>query len=283
MVEAISQNLNFSNALGLLGIIVGYYFYLKSKPKTLLIYIIKETTIISVDGNEFSDMLEIRFQGVIVPRVTAAKVVVWNSGNTSIDPNEFLIGRELKIAGAPDAEIISSQIIKTLKPENLVSLHSTENHSQLSAHFEVIRPGEGFVMDFLHTGANGYFGLTGSLKNKDNFIRREPMMFDSNGFISSPFPGKKLFFPILIIIVIAAVSMFGAILMLLFCTLLELVAEFMVSKGFVLFNLGFITDGSLQYYLTRLTAVGIALFLANDAYLSWRRRPAKDLIVAFNG
>lgn len=283
MVEAIYQNLNFSNALGLLGILVGFYFYLKSKAKTLLIYVIKETTIISIDGSEFSDKLEIRFDGVVVPRVTAAKMVVWNAGNTSIEPIEFLVGRELEIFGLNDAEVISSQIIKTLKPENLVSLHSGESHSQLSAHFEVIRPGEGFVMDFLHTGEKGAFGLTGSLKKKDRFIRREAMMFDSNEFISSPMPGKKFIFPILLIVLIASVSAAGAILTYLFCTLLELIAEFMVSKGFALFNLGFVTEGSLQYYLTRLTAVVIALVLTNDAYFSWRRRPAKELIDAFNG
>jgi hypothetical protein len=283
MVEAISQNLNFSNALGILGILVGYYFYLKSKPKTLLIYLMKETTIISVDGNDFSDKLEIRFDGVVVPRVTATKVVVWNAGNTSLEPKDFLVGRELKLSGAQDATVISTQIIKTLKPENLISLHRAESDSQLSAHFEVIRAGEGFVMDFLHTGANGSFKLTGSLKKKDKFIRREPMMFDSNGFITSPVPGKKFLFPLLLLAMTVFASALGGFFMYVLCDLLKYIVGIAVSNGVKILDIAFVTNGSLQYYLSRLTAVAIALFLVNDTYQSWRRRPASDLIAAYYG
>lgn len=281
MLEVVKANFNVGNILGVLGILVGYYFYVKAKISDRISYVISETTIVGVKGVEFSEQLEIIFAGIKVPRVTASKLIIWNSGNTSLGPTDFLSGSPLGIDIHGEAKILEANIVLSDKAEN-ASTVEVNDAASAAVVFDVIRPGEGLVLRVLHSGAEDALRLSGSLKRTSQSIYKLPMLFDSRAFIGPNFPARKMFFPLFILLLTIVASAVVGIILAVAVDISQFLLKMLSSKGFTLFDIGPLVDQDWPTYAGGGGFILCTLFLLQDSYRSWRSMPSKRLVDAFN-
>lgn len=199
LANFILENINIGNGLGILGILVGYYLYSKSKTKYRLHYVVRETSVVSLSGPEISEYLEIFFTGRKVPRVTSSKIILWNTGNAPISPEDFLSENLLKVSFAENqAEVLEASVLEADTPENGARVRVDENNSVV-LEYEVIRPKEGVVLEILHTGSSGSIKLSGKIRRESHLIYRSSSLFDSDELFHPLFPFKRVAFPVVLL------------------------------------------------------------------------------------
>ncbi len=193
MWQSIIDNINVSNGIGVIGIAIGYYLYAKAKPFDSITYMVEETSIISVD-EKYGEKLEVVFDGKAVPRVTAARLLLWNTGNAPIEPQDFLANTPLHIASRGGVDILSYKVIEAAARENVTDLSAVQEQGLLRVQFDVIRPREGFLCELLHTGAKGDLGVGGLLRRSSKGIQRTSGFMDGSSLFGSKSKLTRLMF-----------------------------------------------------------------------------------------
>lgn len=281
MLETINENINVGNALGVLGILVGYYFYAKSRLRDRIHYVVKEVSVVGVSDPSISDKLEIIFNGKNVPRVTSSRLLVWNTGSTVLSPDDFLNGDALGVYFKDGGvEILDAALLTSDAPENAKELRPG-GHGGLLLDYEVIRPTEGFVVEVLHSGATGRVELSGRCRRTSRLIYRSATLFDSDELFHPMFPLKRIAFPIALVLMalffsyVAGKAAFGLML-----GLSKLVAT-AKDAGYAVY--GFDTFATADAASSvELVAFGVVvLFFCQDLYRGWRTMPSRKIASAF--
>jgi len=146
MLEFITFDRMFAVATFALGILVTRAY----SARTGLRYHIEEVTIVGGDQPEVSK-LKILFGSRQIPRLTRTSLVVWNSGNVSLEMDAFAPSAipELRVAGPVLETNVTLRSDPSIRPR--VSKISPEDGSvQLS--FDLLKPKEGFAVEVLHEG-----------------------------------------------------------------------------------------------------------------------------------
>ncbi|MCZ7864727.1 hypothetical protein O9X98_25385 [Agrobacterium salinitolerans] len=282
MWQLIIDNINISNGIGLLGIMIGYYLYAKAKPFEHLTYIIVETSIISVDKHKYGEKLEVMFDGKLVPRATAARMLLWNTGNSPIEPQDFLAKVPLHIVGAEGVNILSHKIIHAAAPENITELTpvlgESGEHEALRVMFDVIRPREGFLCELLHTGAKGDLKAGGLLRRSSKGLMRTTAFMDGSSMFEFRSNFARMLFPVfLLVVIIIVISTFYIFSYLLVGALNSVLINYVSASLFE--KIG--GAESVQFYSAAGTTGIFSLWALNDSLREWRRRPSKQLRDAF--
>ncbi|MBN8236847.1 hypothetical protein JF544_16435 [Halobacillus kuroshimensis] len=150
--------------IGLIGIVIGIYSHRKATMGARLNYNIKSSEIIGAN-NDVSDEIEIYYRGVSVPRVIKSYIVLWNSGNKTVDKKEVVPGDPLKILFQQESKIMNYNILKQTNPVNNVQLNNNKtNGNEIDIDFEYLDPKDGFLVEVLHTDDEVYPSVVGSVK-----------------------------------------------------------------------------------------------------------------------
>lgn len=278
MWQSIIDNINVSNGIGVIGIAIGYYLYAKAKPFDRITYMVEETSIISVD-EKYGEKLEVVFDGRTVPRVTAARLLLWNTGNAPIEPQNFLAKMPLHIASRDGVDILSCKVVETAARENVTGLSAIQEHQGLlRVQFDVIRPREGFLCELLHTGAKGDISVSGLLRQSSKGIQQTTTFMDGSIFFGSKSKLTRLMFPIFLL----------ALTLFLFA--IVYVGSYALTGG-IFYLLNLLSGGTqinylggrenIQFYSALSLTIVFSIWATNDLFTDWRRRPSKRLRDAF--
>lgn len=150
--------------IGIAGIVIAIIFNKKSKVDTKLVYEWSSLNIISKD-NKFPDDIEIIYKGVSVPRVVKTQIALWNAGNTTISGSDIVQDDLLKMKFEEGEEIVSVTVLKESRKINKFAYRiSNRVKNELYFEFEFLDPGDGVILEILHTDKNRYPLLTGTVK-----------------------------------------------------------------------------------------------------------------------
>jgi len=122
---------------GLIATIIAIYFYSKSRKLKSLSYQVVTNIPIFSTSKEFKDRLEIRLDDTPVQDVRLIELKLINSGNTSIQPEDFK--RPISLSFGESAQIITAEINDT-EPKNLVSKDELEKFVSINQNLATIRP-----------------------------------------------------------------------------------------------------------------------------------------------
>ncbi|MGD6943146.1 hypothetical protein ACQCT6_14100 [Cytobacillus gottheilii] len=164
------QLINFFNQgwvgaiIGLIGIIYAYITFKISKIGTRLVYQWDSLKIIS-KGKKIPDEIEIIYKGKSVDRLYKTQIIVWNAGKKTIDGDDIVARDHLTMTFSENEEIINVNIPKvTREINNFNYSFSNKEKNKFNFHFGFLDPGDGAILEILHTDSNRYPLITGTIK-----------------------------------------------------------------------------------------------------------------------
>lgn len=149
--------------LGVVGIAVGIWLYFLGKQRPVLRYLVSHSILLSVREGDYANDLEIKFRGVPVPRLVASTIAIWNDGNTTLTGSQIVPTDPLRAIIQDDAKILDATIVAKSRPALEQTLHDPRGSNEVAVSFDFLEPGDGFLLQILHSGEYGRAGLTGTL------------------------------------------------------------------------------------------------------------------------
>lgn len=178
--------LNFGwvgSLIGILGLISGFIFFIKSYKTTVPCYQYSTNIIVGKKESEASKNIEILFLGKRVDNVKRTVVAIWNDGKHYLDHSVILKEKPLTIS-FEDGEILSHQI-KSKTNESIVSTTYMSENGGVIVDFNYLDFKDGVCVELIHTSDSNEPTLSCTIKGvKGGFINK--------GVITSFAPSKKL-------------------------------------------------------------------------------------------
>lgn len=135
---------------GIIGIILAIVFYFKGKKSKKPYYLMKSFNIISDNfGNRIED-IEILFKGQKIKDLTVTKIVIWNSGNETINKSDIPETTKFGIGAKEEIKIYDIEIIENTDTANNITLINHEQKYLID--FDFIDPNQGIIIKVTHSG-----------------------------------------------------------------------------------------------------------------------------------
>jgi hypothetical protein len=155
----------FGAVVGIIGIALGVIFFVKSQRRAKLAYQYNEVTLIGGTEAAFPAEVEVRFNGVAVPRITASTLFFWNSGQRTIRGEEIVASDPLRVQFAQETLVLKSSILKATREVNGVRAESISSEAhKVQITFDFLDPGDGVALEILHSGGGSQFKVLGTIR-----------------------------------------------------------------------------------------------------------------------
>ncbi len=138
--------------IGLVGIIVGFLLYRASRVGSRPVFQVRTMRLIGGREQSLPEEVEIFFKGRSVPRLSKTYVVLWNSGNATLNGEDIVTDDVLRFEFNQNAEVLTVGIPKRTREANKfrAAIDATSRNNVGYA-FDFLDPGDGAVMELLHT------------------------------------------------------------------------------------------------------------------------------------
>jgi hypothetical protein len=136
--------------IGLIGIIFAIIFYIKSRKRKELCWIIISNNLIQESRNTIQS-LSIRYKSKLISNLTVSKILFWNRGNETIYKCDLETINPLKIICKNN--ILTSEVIHKNNPSDNIRI-ITEKHKLSIIKFDYLNPRDGFILQVIHDGVS---------------------------------------------------------------------------------------------------------------------------------
>lgn len=177
-------NKNWIGALiGLIGIIisviVSFYFYRKAQVKAMPSYQTRTTQIIDTEENIDVDNVEVMYKGQKVNILAKTHLIFWNDGNQTLDGCNIVKSERLRIVyGSDSGQILLANVIKSTRDVNKLHVKVTDDSSSVTIDFDFLDPGDGALIEILHTFKKSKITIEGVIKGIPEGVKYCGMALD---------------------------------------------------------------------------------------------------------
>jgi hypothetical protein len=156
----------FGNCLGLIGLGVAWWSYSRSIKKPTVKYFCWAFHMIGVTSDKSIDEhVVVNYKGRVVPRLGVSFVVIWNSGNATLDKSSIPLNGGLHLKTEGVGEIIEYSILKATESANDVVLCEKSGRNDcVELDFDYLDPQDGVLIRVLHTDPFSRLNVSGVLK-----------------------------------------------------------------------------------------------------------------------
>jgi hypothetical protein len=141
---------NIGNILGVIGIILAYYFYYKSKSTKELYYEITSFNLIGKNIKDKISDIQILYKDNRIKYLTISKIAIWNSGNQTVWENEIPENNKIQISICDSYDILECEILQNDDLDTNLTLTKIDN-KKLELNFKFLEPNKGFILKIIHT------------------------------------------------------------------------------------------------------------------------------------
>jgi hypothetical protein len=150
--------------LGLTGVGLAILFYYRSKRRARLACQITEFSVVGGQYARFPTELQISFAGQPVDRVTSSRVVIWNSGNVTLNATDIVDSDPLRLE-VEDGAILRASVQRVNRDVNRIELTpSPTSPSVTKVTFDFLDQSDGIAATILHSGGRNSLRCKGTLK-----------------------------------------------------------------------------------------------------------------------
>ena len=183
--------------VGVLGIGLSYIFYRRGRSTTELRDMLSEVEIIGKTPTEFSDGLEVRYEGQQVSQVTKTTYAIWNAGTTTLHGQDIVKKEPLRLELDGEGRILRADVDASTRSVN--SGWVTLEEKLVKMGFDYLDAGDGFRITVLHSGQPNSLRSAGVIKGVPRgLLRHDP----SRGF----FIGMRIFTIAMLCIMVPTVA-----------------------------------------------------------------------------
>lgn len=151
--------------LGIVGIVVSVLIHKASRVGGRPVYQTSSLRLIGKEEQALPTEVEITYMNQIVPRLTRTNMVFWNSGNATIHGEHIVEADPIAFEFSPGTLVLKARVVKCTRAINRLEL-SVDSFapSKVMCSFEYLDPGDGAVIELLHTDQKRYPSVTGTIK-----------------------------------------------------------------------------------------------------------------------
>ena len=148
-----------SIGLGLMGVLLAIVFYVRGKRYRTLEYEVTSHTLVE-NLTALLDGLEVLFRGSTQERITVARIAIWNAGNETIRKDDLTPVSPFGVCVGSGATVLDSRLARCLQPANQVAALDPRpalgeyDATMIPITFDYLDPGDGFVLQIVHTGTS---------------------------------------------------------------------------------------------------------------------------------
>ena len=184
----------FGTFIGLLGLVLGFIFYAKSQRRARLGYQYDEVTLLGGKDAAFPTEIEVRFNGIEVPQVTACRVFLWNSGQRTIRGEDIVARDPCRIQLESGTQVLKQTILRETRSVNGVRTDcSSQMPHVITITFDFLDPNDGFTLEVLHSGPRKELRVAGTIKGIPKGITNHgrALWFAARRHRGTPFPFNR--------------------------------------------------------------------------------------------
>jgi hypothetical protein len=149
--------------LAVVGIGVPFYIYHLSNMGPCLVYQARALRLIG-QNELLPPQVQILFESRVVDRLTKTYLVIWNAGKSLIRGSDIVASDELRCEFPDDGEILEVHILKSTKAINNFTIEANHDRPNIARiGFDYLDPGDGAVVQLLHTATVRFPKMTGAI------------------------------------------------------------------------------------------------------------------------
>jgi hypothetical protein len=167
--------------LFIIALIISIVMYYKSKPNPRLRKSLAISVLIGVKQPSVLSALEIRFNGVVVPRVTSASVGVWNDGTTTFRGDDIVSSDHLRLVCNNGGELLEVSVSSVTRPVNGVVI-GMQSNQEAEIIFDYLDPGDAFRVTVIHSGGRKDLEILGTIRGLRSGLSERKGGFLYNAF-----------------------------------------------------------------------------------------------------
>ena len=141
--------------VGIVGVVVGLlglYLYRRSRIPGIIACQSHNVSMIGGDNAVLPAEVVVRYRETLVPRVTASTVWMWNAGKKTVEGTDVVAHDPLGLRF--DGEVLNVRIIKVTREVLRIRADTSKEEKRTVCYgFEFLDPGDGGVLEVLHTGS----------------------------------------------------------------------------------------------------------------------------------
>lgn len=162
-----------SLTIGVVGIILSIYFYIKSRKNRAPVYRSRTTRLIKDSLNQINN-LEVYYENKKLSALSITKVAFWNSGRETISYDDISKNDKLRLVIDDKYVFLSCDVIVQTKDANGFVAVLSEDRRTIYLNFDYLDYEEGVVLRIRHTGSSDTdIMLKGSIKAVSEIRRKD--------------------------------------------------------------------------------------------------------------
>ena len=136
--------------IGTTGLALGVFLYWRSRLPGIIAFQSQDVSMIGDRNAVFPADVTFQYQGTPVPRITSSTVWMWNAGKKTVRGSDIVAHDPLRLLFG--AEVLTVSIRKVNRAAVRITADISEDNKIVCCSFEFLDPGDGVVLEVLHTG-----------------------------------------------------------------------------------------------------------------------------------
>ncbi|WP_215136884.1 hypothetical protein [Hymenobacter sp. ISL-91] len=176
-----------SYVIGLTSLLIGYYFYAKSRIEKKPVLSFRSYTVAYKPDHVNPDVkVSVTYKGKEIDILSCTNIAFWNNGKQTINGNDLVRNNPLRILPIGDVNIYDF-IVADVSEYNNIVFYFDEDDKSINFKFDYLDFGQGFVVKVFHDGDFATkFNVMGSVKGVDKFDVIHPSF--ASGYIKVQSP-----------------------------------------------------------------------------------------------
>ena len=138
--------------IGTAGAALAVFLYWRSRIPGIIAFQSQDVTMIGDGDAVFPAEVTFQYQGTPVPRITSSTVWMWNAGKKTVRGSDIVVHDLLRLCYT--GEVLTVSIRKVSREAVRITADTSEDKKIVCCGFEFLDPGDGGVLEVLHTGSN---------------------------------------------------------------------------------------------------------------------------------
>lgn len=158
--------------IGIAGLLFAIGTWMTSRVGARPVVQMRSLRIIGAIKAVAGDEVQVFYNGTRVPRLTRTHVIFWNSGRKTLYCGETVASDPIRFELAPDEGFVRARIVKTSRATNEFSVDfDLGTRSRVLCSFDYLDPGDGAIIELLHTSEEKYPQVLGTIRGVKNGIK----------------------------------------------------------------------------------------------------------------
>ena len=147
--------------VGTAGATLAVFLYWRSRIPGIIAFQSQNVSMVGGGDAVFPAEVTFQYQGTPVPRITSSTVWMWNAGKKTVRGSDIVAHDPLRLRFS--AEVLTVSIRKVSREAVQITADTSEDRKIVRCGFEFLDPGDGGVLEVLHTGSNNAPECTGTI------------------------------------------------------------------------------------------------------------------------